>query len=178
MKKTKLTILFFSVLLLLFIFSTAFAQNENRDNPPPIRQNLLRELDLTPDQIRQLRILNAQRNPLMQEAQRKLREANRNLDQAIYADVIDEADLRLKLKEVQTAQAEVSKIRAMSEFEVRKVLTPEQLARFRDLREKFSQRLNENQQRRQNRRQNRPIRQQNNTNQNPPVNRPNVPQRP
>ncbi len=183
MKKTNLTILLFSAVFLLFSFSAINAQDEFVDNMPPqneplVRQNLLRELGLTQDQIRQIRILNAQRKPLMQEAQKRLRLANRNLDQAIYADAVDETDLQLRLKEVQTAQAEVFKIRAMSEYEVRKILTPEQLATFRDLRERFANRRKENQQRRQNRRQNQTTRPLNNKNQNPPLRRQNNRQRP
>ncbi len=184
MKKTNLTILLFSAIFLLFSFSAGNAQNEFDDDPPPpqnepdIRQNLLRELGLTQDQVRQIRIINAQRKPLMQEAQKRLRLANRDIDQAIYADAVDEIDLQLKLKEVQTAQAEVFKIRAMSEYEVRKILTPEQLVKFRDLRERFANRRNENQQRRQNRRQNQNIPPLNNKNQNPPLRRQNNRQKP
>jgi Spy/CpxP family protein refolding chaperone len=104
----------------------------------------------------------------MQDAQKRLREANRNLDLAIYADSIDETSIQFQLKEVQTAQAEVQKIRAMSELEIRKILTPEQLVIFRDLRENFANRLRNNQQRRQNRRQNNKNRPINNQNRNLP----------
>lgn len=184
MKKTNLTILLFSAVFLLFSFSAINAQDEFVDDMPPpqnepvMRGNLLRELGLTQDQVRQIRILNAQRKPLIQEAQKRLRLANRDLDQAIYADKIDEADFQLKLNEVQNAREEVFKIRAMSEYEVRKILTPEQLAKFRDLRERFANRINENQQRRQNRRQNQTVRPLNNKNQNPPPRGQNNRQRP
>ena len=97
----------------------------------------MRELGLTRDQIRQIRILNETRRPLMQNAQRRQRVAMRDLDQAIYADAVDETDVRLKLQELQLAQAEVAKIRAINELEVRKILTPEELVKFRLLRQRM-----------------------------------------
>lgn len=160
MSKIILKFIFFT---LAFTFSAAniFAQDEdvpnevNRQAKNPTRAELLRELGLTQEQVQQIRKLNAERKPLMQEAQRRLREANRNLDLAIYADKVDEQVIQTRLKEVQESQAEVQKIRANTELEVRKILTPEQLVKFRDLRETFVNRLQTIQQRRQNRRQNR-----------------------
>lgn len=178
MKKTNLTILLLSAILLLFSFSAVKAQEEPAGemptplgNEPLVRQNLLRELGLTPEQVGQIRRINAERKPLMQEAQKRLRLANRDLDQAIYADSVNDTDIQIKLQEVQAARAEVFKLRAMSEYEVRKILKPEQLAKFRDLRERFMMRRQENQQRRQNRRQK-------NKNQNPPLRPQNNRQRP
>lgn len=151
MTKLKLLNLIFLMLLIAFTCSQADAQDdpgaEIPDRPPmdePVnRGDLLRELGLTQDQIRQIRLLNAERRPLMQEAQRRLRVASRNLDQAIYADAVDEAAIQLRLKEVQLAQAEVAKIKATNELEVRKILTPDQLTRFREIRERMLNRLNE-----------------------------------
>lgn len=118
------------------------------EGPPPEAQamrqpNLLRELGLTQPQIRQLRMLNVEARPLMQEAQRKLREANRQLDRAIYADTMVESDIAEKLRAYQLAQAEVAKLRFQGELAIRRILTPEQLVKFRELRERFGQ-LREN----------------------------------
>jgi len=103
------------------------------------RPNLFRELGLTPDQVAQIKGINLERKPLMEEATRKLREANKNLDMAIYADSPKEADVQARLEEYRQAQADVVRLRFMSEFAVRKVLTPEQLVKFRDLRRKFAE---------------------------------------
>ncbi len=141
------------VVFLLLVSGTAFAQDSPGDNfvretrDQGIRQNFLRELGLNREQIQQIRLLNSKRAPLMQEAQKNVREANRNLDQAIYSDSIDENLIQLRLQEVQKAQGEVFKIRAMSEFEVRKILTPEQLTKFRELRDRFANRVKNTQQR-------------------------------
>ena len=148
MKKLNLIALIFAALLLTVSFSTARAQDETpaEDAPKqnfnkPNRPNLLAELDLSKDQIQQIRRINADKKPLMRNAQQKVREANRSLDQAIYADNADETEINARLKDVQTAQAEVSKIRSMTEYSVRKVLTPEQLVRFREVRQRFMERM-------------------------------------
>jgi Spy/CpxP family protein refolding chaperone len=148
---------FIALFFLLLFSGIVFAQDKSGDNFAPeektqgVRQNFLRELGLDREQIRQIRMLNAKRTPLMKEAQKTLRQANRYLDEAIYADSIDEKLIQTRLQEVQTAQAEVFKIRAMNEVEVRKLLTPEQLTKFRELREQFAERVKNNQQRIQNR---------------------------
>lgn len=103
------------------------------------RPNLLRELGLSIEQMRQIKQLNADRRPSMQQALRRVREATRNLDQAIYADAVNESEIQTRLKELQTAQAEIARIRATSELEVRKILTAEQLVKFRELRRRFTE---------------------------------------
>jgi Spy/CpxP family protein refolding chaperone len=116
--------------------------------PPPNerqgdRGQLLRELGLSQDQFQQIRRMNQERKPLMEAAHRRLDEANRALDQAIYADTLNEQDIEAKVKEAQAAQADMVRLRFMNELQVRKILTPEQLVKFRDLREKF-ERMREN----------------------------------
>lgn len=146
--------------------------------PPNGRQGdrgqLLRELGLSQEQFQQIRRMNQERKPIMDAAHRRLNEANRALDQAIYADTLNEQDIEAKMKEVQAAQSEMVRLRFMNELQVRKILTPEQLVKFRDLREKF-ERMRENfKERMDDRRQNMPV---NNQNLRPPVNRP-INQRP
>ena len=68
----------------------------------------------------------------------RLHNANRALDEAIYADTVDEAAFQSRLKEVNQAQAEVARLRFTNELAVRKILTADQLARFRDLRRRFA----------------------------------------
>jgi Spy/CpxP family protein refolding chaperone len=98
-------------------------------------------LNLSREQIQQIRRINQTRRPSMQEAQMRFRAANRALDEAIYADSPNDADVQARMKEVQLAQAEIIKIRITSELAIRKVLTPEQLVKFRELREKFMRRM-------------------------------------
>lgn len=105
------------------------------------RPNLLAELDLSPDQIRQIRRINRDKQPLIREAKQRVETANRKLDAAIYADTADETEIQSRLKEEQTARAELSKIKALTEYEVRKILNSEQLVKFREVRERFKTRL-------------------------------------
>jgi Spy/CpxP family protein refolding chaperone len=136
----------------LFFASAAFAQDSKTAEPaqPDMqrpnsghgdgRGGVLQRLGLTPDQIAQIRQLNVDRRPAMQEAQKHLREANRALDAAIYADQVNETDVDARLRDVSTAQAEVSRLRSMNELAIRRLLTPEQLAQFREMRQRFDQR--------------------------------------
>jgi Spy/CpxP family protein refolding chaperone len=141
----------FSLIVTLFVFGLAIAETRAQEEMPPEEQrpplervrrpNLLEELGLSREQIQQIRRINQARRPLMQEAQQRFREANRALDMAIYADSPNDADVQARMKDVQLAQAEVIKIRTQSEFAIRKVLTPEQLVKFRELRERFMRRM-------------------------------------
>jgi periplasmic protein CpxP/Spy len=148
-------LIFFAILILLpAAFANAQEVQENQTNERQnIRpQRLFEQLGLSREQIQQIRRINRDKQPLMREAQDKLREANRALDAAIYADTPNEEEIKNRLKNVQTAHAEVLRIRTVMEFEVRKVLTAEQLAKFRQLREEFEK----NRQERQTNKENRP----------------------
>ncbi|MBV9216237.1 MAG: hypothetical protein JO053_08680 [Acidobacteria bacterium] len=147
MKKQNTLRLLLLAALSLLLSTAAFAQDtrptpvndvQNSD-PQNARGNLLQQLDLSPDQVRQIRRFNMERRPLMEAAQARLRDANQALDAAIYADNENEADILAKLKEAQTAQAEVARLRSMNELEIRRVLTRDQLVRFRTMRERFKQ---------------------------------------
>ncbi len=144
--------------LFLFIFILALAAATpafSQDGPPSDgganddrgnrRPNLFAELGLSPDQIQRIRRLNQGRRPQMMEAQRRLREANRDLDIAIYSDATSDAEFNSRLKEFQAAEAEVARLRFEGELSVRKVLTPEQLVRFRELRRRFAEQRNADQ---------------------------------
>lgn len=141
----------FTILSLFFCFGIVPAQDNFDDgNPPrdeqPQRPNLLRELGLTPEQVQEIRTINQANRQNLRAAQEKVGEARRNLDQAIYSEKTDEAMVKQRLKEFQDAQAEIARIRAFTEFSIRKILTPEQLVRFRELRQRFEQIRRERQQ--------------------------------
>jgi Spy/CpxP family protein refolding chaperone len=175
MKRFHFNKLIFTALLLVFAFSAATAQfpaAQEVGNPQP-RPNLLRELDLSNDQIQRIRRLNQERRPLMQESQRRLRKANIALDEAIYAETENEALIQSRLKDLEAAQTEVNKNRIFTEREIRKILTPEQLARFRSLRAESMRRNNPG-----NRMMNRPGGMRNNPRRFPPKPPGNAPRRP
>ena len=140
---------FFKTLILIATLSlgvAVFGQDVKTDeqptqpNPQPAADNkimLLRHLGLTREQIQQIRRISAERKPLMDTAQQRLKELTKQLDSVIYADNIAEGEFQERLKSVQLAQAEVSKIRFSTEFAIRRVLTPEQLVKFRELHDRF-----------------------------------------
>lgn len=123
--------------------ANVFAQEVKTDEQPqpqPTVDNkvtLLRHLGLSREQIQQIRRMNAERKPLMDAAQQRLREATEQLDKTIYAENVADGEFQEHLKAVQLAQAEVSKIRFANELAIRRVLTPEQLIKFRELRRRF-----------------------------------------
>lgn len=114
-------------------------QGENQQQRSPDRFNFLRELGLSSDQIREIRLLNAGIRERREAAQERLRNAIRSLDQAIYADEVDESLIETRMVEMQTAQAEIARINFENELAVRKILTPEQLTKFRELRRRANQ---------------------------------------
>lgn len=145
---------FLSLILIGFLVAFSNASVKAQDETPDVsnqqtdgerRPKLLQQLDLSPEQVQRLRQINVEKKPLMREAQNRLREANRNLDQAIYADNADEAEIQARIRETQKAQAEVIKLRSTNELAVRRILTPGQLIKFRDFRQQFMQKKNNRQ---------------------------------
>ena len=116
-------------------------QDERGDNRRP---NLLAELGLSPDQLQQIGRMNKERRPAIRDARRRMGDAARNLDMAIYGDVVNDADVKERLREFQAAEAELSRLRFESELAVRKILTPDQLVRFRELRRQFAEERRKN----------------------------------
>lgn len=134
----------FAMFILGISVSSVIAQVETPQPTPngvqndkPNRPRLMEELGLSKDQAQQLRQLNKVRQPLTQAAQMRFRLAQKALDDAIYTDVADETAIETKMKEVQVSQAELTKIKTFTEFSIRKILNPEQLVKFREMRQKL-----------------------------------------
>lgn len=134
--------------LVLILFLSAAVLGQEPTDPPKTdvaqpgqneRPNLFAALGLSPEQVEQIRLLNQERRPRMQEAQRRLRESVRNLDMAIYSDAVNDVDFAARLREHQEAQAEVAKLRFEGELAIRKVLMPDQLVKFRQMRRRFNE---------------------------------------
>ena len=161
MKRIHLFPILFSIAIAVFLSSPGAAQEpnaiearraQNARQRIPRRPNLLAELGLSPEQIAKIKQINTDRKPQMAEAQLRMLDANRALDAAIYADAADNAEVDARLRDFQAAQAEVARIRFNSELAIRNVLNAEQLARFRELRQKFSEYREDARERRQERR--------------------------
>ena len=113
--------------------------NNNQTPPKPV--NLLQLLNLTPDQLQQIRAVNQEMRENVRAANIKLRDARRALDAAIYADVPNQGVVDDRARELGEAQTAAIKVRAEVEFRIRQILTPDQLLRFRDLRRQFEQKI-------------------------------------
>jgi Spy/CpxP family protein refolding chaperone len=138
------------------------------DRAVDLRMDILQQLGLTPEQVQRIRRSNIERRPMMMAAQAKVRETNAALDEALYADNVDEQLVKDRLRESQLAQAEVIKIRFMNELAIRRILTPEQLVRFRELRQRFAQTRENMQNRQQEMMEKRQLKRQSRPNQTPP----------
>jgi Spy/CpxP family protein refolding chaperone len=99
------------------------------------RVDPLRALNLSPDQLREIRAIREQNREEWRAVRLRLAEAHRALDEAIYADQINEALIEERAREVGAAQAAVARMRAITELKIRRVMTPEQLHTLRAMRE-------------------------------------------
>lgn len=139
-------ILILTILLIGFSFIGDAAaqklqqQGQKKDFRP---QRILQALGLSNEQIQQIRRINVEMKTRRNDAHLRLQQAVQTLDQAIYADNSNEEEIQIRLKEVQAAQAELVKLKFLTEYEVRKVLNAEQLNKFRQIRRQFMQRMND-----------------------------------
>lgn len=130
-------------------FSTApgaRAQNNAVQAPPQTQEgaaaqvnpndpvSLLGQLNLSPEQVAQMRAIQSEQVPQAKALNQRLNQARRALDEAIYSDAVDETLIEQRARDVAEAQAALVRLRAQTELRVRRVLTPEQLQTFRRLR--------------------------------------------
>ncbi|MBA3768733.1 MAG: Spy/CpxP family protein refolding chaperone [Acidobacteria bacterium] len=95
----------------------------------------LRELNLTFDQLQQIRAIREQNREEWRAVRQRLAEAFRALDEAVYSDNVNDALIEERARELGSAQAAVSRMRALTELKIRRVLTPEQLNTLRAMRQ-------------------------------------------
>ena len=101
---------------------------------------LMRRLNLTAEQRERLREIREQSEAEARDLTRRVRLARRALDEAIYADSSDESKIEHHARLLLDAQAELLRLRVATELKVRRVLTPEQLRAFRELRRQAQRR--------------------------------------
>ncbi len=165
MNKFRLKITFMlSAALILFGAASFAVKAQENPNPPSTNtpspqpekpRNLLEFLNLTPEQIQQIRAIQRENRPALQQAQKTQRDAQTALQEAIYAEVTDQNLVEQKIRQLTEAQKSVVEIRSRIEFRVRQVLNAEQLTKFKDLRQRFEQ-MRQQQQERQKARQQTP----------------------
>ncbi|HSD46784.1 MAG TPA: periplasmic heavy metal sensor [Pyrinomonadaceae bacterium] len=130
MKLKNFTLTCLSVAILILAAATfASAQQEPEQTTDPIDQ-----LRLTPDQRQAIRRIMAEGRDERQNTNRRLREANIALDQALDAEPTDENVIEQRINEVASAQAAQLRMRIHTEMKIRRILRAEQLATLRRLR--------------------------------------------
>ena len=130
MKPKSFTLTCLSVaILLLAAVTVVSAQQEPGSPTDPIEQ-----LRLTPDQRQAVRRIMAEGRDERQSTNRRLREANVALDQALDAEPADENLVEQRINELATAQAAQLRMRIHTEMKIRRILRTDQLATLRRLR--------------------------------------------
>ena len=97
--------------------------------PDPIEQ-----LRLAPEQRQRIRMILAENKDERQSINRRVREANVLLDQALDTDPTNETVIEQRINELAAAQAAQMRMRIHTEMKIRRELTTEQLATLRRLR--------------------------------------------
>ena len=127
--KMKTLMLLFAAVLLLTGTDPTYAQE-----PPPPGVDQIEQLNLTPEQRQKIRMMFEETKTQRQMTNRRVREANIALDQALDAQPVDEALVDQRINDLATAQAAQLRMRIQTEMRIRRELRPEQLATLRQLR--------------------------------------------
>ena len=107
-------------------------------------EQMLRPLNITPDQELRIQAIYAEMAEERQGATRRLRLAHRALSEAIQSPTPDEALIEQRSKEVADAQATTIRLRSLTEARILQILTQEQRVKLRQLRAQAqSQRQNQ-----------------------------------
>ena len=138
------------VTLSISIQAQATQQQQNASDAAPTQTNqadqMLGPLNLTQDQIQKIRSINADLRVERDEANLRLRLAQRSLREAIQSPTPDETLISQRSKEVADAQANTIRLRSLTEARILQVLTPDQRIKLRELRQQAMMRRNTNQQ--------------------------------
>ena len=118
-----------SLILVLMAATFTPAQQQPEPTTDPIEQ-----LRLTPDQRQAVRQIVADTRIERQMTNRRLREANVALDQALDAEPANENLIEQRINEVAAAQGAQLRMRINTEIKIRRILRPDQLATLRRLR--------------------------------------------
>ena len=123
-----------TTLMVLIICTPLYASGRDQQQGPPV-DDPVRELNLSPEQREKIRALREQTRDERAAINQRLRATNRALEEVLDSDNPDEAVIEERLREVAQAQAASMRMRVLTEFRIRRVLTPEQLTTLRTLRQ-------------------------------------------
>jgi len=127
----------FALLFLATLMALAQAPQDSQLNQPPPGgggADLLEQLRLTPEQRQKIRMIQRDTKDERAAIGFRLRESNRALEEALDAEALDDNLIEQRLQAVAAAQNAQLRLRIQTEVRIRRVLNPEQLAVWRDLR--------------------------------------------
>lgn len=99
----------------------------------------IRELNLTPEQREQIRLIRESNREERAAINQRVRESNRALEEALDADNPDQSILEQRIQAVSLAQAEAMRMRIKTEVMIRNVLTNEQRIMLKEMRRNVHQ---------------------------------------
>ena len=166
--KHKLRMLtFLATLLFSGVVSATGQTMQPQAGPPmppqrPFGGDPIRQLNLTPEQREQIRVLREANREERATVNQRVRETNRALEEVLDSDSPDESVVEQRVREAAAAQAAAMRMRIINEVKIRRVLTLEQRVLLRGMRkhaqEARGERRLENLEQRQKRREDRSLR--------------------
>ena len=122
------------MLLLAGVVLFTFTNAAHAQDTPPVSEDAIGQLRLSPEQRQRIRMIFEENKAERQTTNRRLREANIALNQALDAEPTDENAIEQRVNELAAAQAAQMRMRIQIELKIRRELNPEQLATWRRLR--------------------------------------------
>ena len=113
--------------------SAQTAQPPSAAPEPQQGGDLIRQLNLTPEQREQIRSIRVNNSSERMAIKNHLDDANRALEDALNSETPDEALVEQRLRELAAAQAAAMRMRILTEIRIRRVLTLEQRKLLRSL---------------------------------------------
>ena len=135
-----------AALLLLFCAAATHAQPPADDLQPPLSEerarpgrgaadlDLVRALNLSAEQRTEIARIRREVVPQTRAANLRVRRARLALEESVYAAVADDSLIEQRAAEVAAAEGARARLRAQTELRIRRLLSPEQLDAFRELR--------------------------------------------
>lgn len=114
-----------------------------------LHNNLADQLKLSPEQLEKIKGIHEQTKEERRVVNQRVRQSQRALEDAIYSENASEALIEERARELASAQTEAVRLRARTELNIRRVLSPEQLTTLRVLRQNARIRQEQRQEQRQ-----------------------------
>lgn len=118
------------------ITAHAFVDDDGAPRTDRHFKKMATELGLTAQQKQEIKDVFKKERPLVQPLIKQHQAERRTLRTLIQADVIDEAAIRAESAKVAAVEADLAVQRAKAGQEIRKLLTPEQVQKFKEIQAK------------------------------------------